>query len=81
MLRLITKIKFDSSGVSMGKCHVHKLFKQRGDIVSQNEVLMEIRTDKSIIEERSPIKGKLLEFHKSKGSVLNHYDDLYSIEV
>ncbi len=55
-----------SAGIS-GRCHYRHLAQKPGDSVARDEVLVDIETDKVVLEVPAPQAGVLGRFCKGKG--------------
>ncbi|EQD67792.1 Biotin/lipoyl attachment domain protein [mine drainage metagenome] len=57
---MVTKIPMPSGGTNTDKLRIVSWKKQVGDAVNRGDVLLEVETDKSILEVESFAKGTLL---------------------
>lgn len=56
-------------GEGMTEAEIRKWLVKEGDIVEEHQVVLEIETDKAVVEVPSPVKGKILKINKDIGEI------------
>ncbi|MDO8427368.1 MAG: dihydrolipoamide acetyltransferase family protein, partial [Deltaproteobacteria bacterium] len=54
---------------------------KEGDIVEEHQVIMDVETDKAIVEVPSPKKGRVVKLNKAEGDIVKVGETLLKIEV
>ena len=67
---MVTEIRVPTLGESISEATVGKWFKQRGDVVKQDEPLVELETEKVTIEVNAPSAGVLSEIVAESGAAV-----------
>ena len=67
---MVTEIRVPTLGESISEATVGKWFKQRGDVVKQDEPLVELETEKVTIEVNAPSAGVLSEIVADSGATV-----------
>ncbi|MBI4824129.1 MAG: 2-oxo acid dehydrogenase subunit E2 [Nitrospirae bacterium] len=66
-------------GEGITEAEVRKWLVKEGDIVSEHQIVLEIETDKAVVEVPSPRKGKVLKLNKDVGDIVKVGEALMSI--
>lgn len=57
-------------GEGMTEAEIRKWLVKEGDVVEEHQTVLEIETDKAVIEVPSPVKGKVLSINKDIGDIV-----------
>ncbi len=74
------EFKLPDLGEGITEGEVVKWKVKEGDVVEEHQVLLDIETDKAIVEVPSPKKGKVSKISKKEGEVVNVGETLLEIE-
>ena len=72
------QITVPSLGESITEASIAKWYKNEGDFVEQDEILLELETDKITLEVNSPKSGRITKIEKEEGATVN-VDELLAI--
>lgn len=67
-------------GEGMTEAEIRKWLVKEGDSIEEHQVMLEIETDKAVVEVPSPIKGKVLRINKDVGEVARVGEVLMTID-
>lgn len=67
-------------GEGMTEAEIRKWLVKEGEMVEEHQVILEIETDKAVVEVPSPIKGKILKINKDIGEVAKVGEVLMTID-
>lgn len=67
-------------GEGMTEAEIRKWLVKEGEMVEEHQVVLEIETDKAVVEVPSPIKGKILRINKDIGEVAKVGEVLMTID-
>lgn len=67
-------------GEGMTEAEIRKWLVKEGDSIEEHQVVLEIETDKAVVEVPSPVKGKVLRINKDVGEVARVGEVLMTIE-
>lgn len=56
-------------GEGMTEAEIRKWLVKEGDIVEEHQIVLEVETDKAVVEVPSPVKGKVLKINKDIGEI------------
>ncbi len=75
------EFKLPDLGEGITEGEVVKWRVKPGDLVEEHQVIVEVETDKAIVEVPSPKKGKVVRLNKNEGDVVNVGETLLEIET
>ncbi|MBI5493079.1 MAG: 2-oxo acid dehydrogenase subunit E2 [Deltaproteobacteria bacterium] len=78
---MIFEFKLPDLGEGITEGEVVKWKVKEGDAVEEHQVVMDVETDKAIVEVPSPRKGKVVKLNKAEGDVVKVGETLLQIEV
>jgi pyruvate dehydrogenase E2 component (dihydrolipoamide acetyltransferase) len=76
---MVKDFKFPDVGEGITEGEVVKWLVEEGDIVKEDQPLLEVETDKAIVEIPSPWSGKVLKIHAGSGEIVKVGQPLVSI--
>ena len=77
----IYKYKLPELGEGLFEGEVVKWHIKPGDMIEEDQIIMDVQNDKSVVEVPSPVNGKVLELKVAEGTVSVVGDVLATIEV
>ena len=77
---MTTTIKLPELGENVDSGELTKILVSAGDMVSKDQALLELETDKATIEVPSPVAGTIKELHVQEGRKIKVGDTLFTIE-
>ncbi len=78
---MVFEFKLPDLGEGITEGEVVKWKVKEGDAVEEHQVVMEVETDKAIVEVPSPKKGKVVKLNKAEGDVVKVGETLLQIDV
>lgn len=76
---MATPVELPKLGNTVEDCLVSKWLRQKGDIVSAGDVIVEIETDKANFEVTAPVDGTVLETFFEEGALVPVFTNLFVI--
>jgi pyruvate dehydrogenase E2 component (dihydrolipoyllysine-residue acetyltransferase) len=76
---MATPVEVPKLGNTVEECLIGKWLKQKGDAVSEGDVIAEIETDKATFEVTAPVSGTLLETYFEEGALVPVFTNLLVI--
>jgi 2-oxoglutarate dehydrogenase E2 component (dihydrolipoamide succinyltransferase) len=80
MDKTLTPLKVPSAGESITEVMIVEWQKQEGEFVAEDEIIVEIETDKASMEVPAPVSGTLVKQHKAAGDTANVGEVIAEIE-
>src|SRR5574340_1044670 len=78
---MIYEFKLPDLGEGITEGEVVKWRVKANDVIEEHQIVMEVETDKAIVEVPSPKKGKIVEISKPEGSTVKGGETLLKIET
>lgn len=77
---MIQEFKLPDVGEGIAEAEIVRWLVKEGDLVKEDQELVEVETDKAVVTINSPYTGKVATLHGRQGQILNVGDTLASIE-
>jgi pyruvate/2-oxoglutarate dehydrogenase complex dihydrolipoamide acyltransferase (E2) component len=77
---MMVKCIIPNDMTSVTNAEVAKIFFKKGDFIKESEIVMKLETEKTVLDEQSPVSGIIDEIYVKETQIVEKNTPLYSIK-